>query len=133
MVFHIFYSNSLYSIFQTLFCTFSRHNEHINQGCNDSRYNQSITIVAGMIVNCYFTLSPIVETAIDFSDSCLCGLKLISFRRKNGCLHHGIFKQTKNNDVLNNSDLCFVNYEYVQEQFVKVRKSNIFIICLFII
>ena len=37
------------------------------------------------IVDCYLTLSilsPIVETAINFSDSCLCGLKLISFRPK---------------------------------------------------
>ena len=29
-VFHIFYIISLYSIVRTLFCTFSRHNKHIN-------------------------------------------------------------------------------------------------------
>ena len=78
--------------------------------------SRGVTIGTGTIVDCYFTLSilsPIVETAIDFSDSCLCGLKLISFRPKNKCLHHGIVKQTKTIDVLNISDLCFVNYEYM--------------------
>ena len=72
----------------------------------DRRYYQPITIVADTIVNSRLlfplsTLLPIVETAIDFPDSCLCGLKLISFRQnKRGCLHHGIVKQTKKNDIL---------------------------------
>ena len=72
------------------------------------------------IVDCYFTLSilsPIVETAIDFSDSCLCGLKLISFRRK------------KTPDVyitvLNIGDLCFVNYEYMfKNSSLKLEKAT---------
>ena len=54
------------------------------QVCNDSIDLSRLLQARQSIVNCYFTLSillPIVETAIDFSDSCLCGLKLISFCR----------------------------------------------------
>ena len=55
------------------------------QVCNDSiDLSRLLQARLQSIIDCYFTLSillPIVETAIDFSYSCLCGLKLISFRR----------------------------------------------------
>ena len=55
------------------------------QVCNDSiDLSRLLQARLQSIIDCYFTLSillPIVETAIDISDSCLCDLKLISFRR----------------------------------------------------
>jgi len=43
-----------------------------------------------------------------------------------GCIHHGIVKQTKTNDVLNTSDLCFVNYGYMfKNSSLKSEKATV--------
>jgi len=85
-----------------------------------------------MIVNCFFTLSPIVETAIDFSDSCLCGMKLISFRQKEDVYITVYLNKLKKMMCLTLVIYVLLIVNNVQEQFIQVRKSNIVIICLFI-
>ena len=78
------------------------------------------------IVNCYFTLLillPIVETAINFSDSCLCGLKLISFRRKKWMFTSQYrLNCTPQCFII---DLCFVNREYMfKNSSLKLEKAT---------